>query len=158
MVQIFYYQLSWHLMLVLRMEPSEILLLTSLMMMLWRGQRGLTSLVQHHHVPINVLMPCLLLPSWTMIVSGGGNELIGSTEYQKPVQTCIWHRFNNMLPQMVEPRLYLLEQNILVHRALTKYYYIQSKITRCMGHAVAVQSLYVCIRHPVSLDFTWLLY
>ena len=63
-----------------------------------------------------------------------------------------------MLPQMVEPRLYdyLLEQNI--HGALTKYYYIQSKITRCVGHTIAVQSLYVSIRHPVSFIFTWLLY
>ena len=88
----------------------------------------------------------------------GGNEVIGSTEYQKPMQTCIRHRLNNMLLQMVEPRLYLLEQNILVHGALTKYYYIQSKITRCVGHTIAVQLLYVSIRHPVSFIFTWLLY
>ena len=63
-----------------------------------------------------------------------------------------------MLPQMVEPRLYLLEQNILVHGALTKYYYTESKITRRVGHTIAVQLLYVSIRHPVSLIFTWLLY
>ena len=55
-----------------------------------------------------------------------------------------------MLPQMVKPRLYLLEQNILVHGALTKYYYIQSKITRCVGHTIAVQSPHVSIRYPVS--------
>ena len=67
-------------MLVLRMEPSEILLLTFLMIMLWRAQRVLTSLLQqHHYVQIKLLQTRLLLPSWTMIVSGGGNEVIGST-------------------------------------------------------------------------------
>ena len=63
-------------MLVPRMEPSEILLLTSLVMMLWRGQRALSSLVQQHeHVQINLLQT---LSSWTMIVSRVGNEVIGS--------------------------------------------------------------------------------
>ena len=62
------------------MEPSEILLLTFFVIVLWRGQRGLTSLVQqYHYVRINLLMTRLLLPLWTMIVSGGGNEVIGST-------------------------------------------------------------------------------
>ena len=66
-------------MLGLRMEPSEILLFTSLVMMLWRGRRALTSLVQQHYVQINLLETHLLLPSWTMIVSGDGNEVIGNT-------------------------------------------------------------------------------
>ena len=66
-------------MLGLRMEPSEILLFTSLVMMFWRGRRALTSLFQQHYVQINLLETHLLLPSWTMIVSGGGNEVIGST-------------------------------------------------------------------------------
>ena len=158
MVQISYYQLSWHLVLVLKMALSEILLLTSVMILLWRGQKVLTSLLQqHHYVQISLLETCLLSPSSTMTVSGGStawSELspihtMFYTKYQMLVQTCTLRKLN-VLPQTVGTKA-------IFH--WTKYYHIiQSKITRCMGHAIAVQSLHVSIRHPISSIYTWLLY